>query len=80
MARLKEMLPFVGGARPQDVGQHRRLTVAVVLALLVGSLGHLGFLQRLPQPALLPQIAGAEHDQPVFGGITAVGRVEMPVA
>jgi len=42
MARLEEILPIVGGSRLQDIGQDGRLAVAVILALLVGALGHLG--------------------------------------
>ncbi len=80
MTRLKEHLPFVGGPRFQNIREDCGLAITITLALLVVPLGHVGPLQRLPQPALLPQIAGAEHYQPLLRGITAVGRVKMPVA
>ena len=39
-----------------------------------------GPLQHLPQPALLPQIAGADHDQPVLRLVAAVGGEGLLVA
>ena len=80
VARLQEFLPFVGGARQHDLGQHRDLAGVVGVALVVGLLDHLRAAEQRPQPALLAQVAGAEHHQPVLGLERAVGGVRMAVA
>ena len=79
--RLQECLPFVGGARQHDLFQHRDLAVVVGVALVVGLLDHVGAAEQRPKPALLTQVAGADHHQrAVLGLERAVGGVRMAVA
>ena len=75
VAGLQERLPFVGGAREHDLRQHGDLALVIGVALVVGALDHVGAPQHRPQPALLAQVAGAQHHQPVPGLERAVGGV-----
>ena len=54
--------------------------VVIGVALVVGLLDHVGTAEQRPQPALLAQVAGAQHHQPVLGLERAVGGVRMAVA
>ena len=67
VAGLQERLPFVGGAREHDLRQHGDLAPVIRVALVVGALDHVGAPQHGPQPALLAQVAGAQHHQPLPG-------------
>ena len=63
-----------------DLFEHGDLARVIRVAFVVGALDHVGPLQQRPQPALLAQIAGAQHHQPVLGLECAVGGVRMAVA
>src|SRR5262249_41621369 len=80
VARLQEGFPFVRGACEHDLAQHLCLTRSVSVALFIGLFDQVWTLEQRPQPALLSQVARAQHHQSVFGLIGAVGRMRMAVA
>ena len=79
MARLQKLLPFVRCARQHDLRKHGDLAIVISVALVVAALDHVGAPEHRPQPALLAQIAGAQHDESVLGLERAVGRMRMAV-
>ena len=52
----------------------------VRVALIVAALDHVRASERQPQAALLAQVAGAQHHQPILGLEGAVGGMRMAVA
>ena len=48
VARLQELLPFVGAARAHDLREDRDLAVMIRLALVVRALDHVGTPERQP--------------------------------
>src|SRR5437763_9163397 len=79
MARLQKLLPFVRCARQHDLRKHGDLAIVISVALVVAALDHVGAPEHRPQPALLAQIAGAQHDESVLGLERTVGRMRMAV-
>ena len=63
-----------------DLRQHGDLALVIGVALVVAALDHVGAPEQRPQAALLAQVAGAQHHQPVLGLEGAVGGVGMAVA
>src|SRR5260221_315301 len=73
MPALQDFLPFVGVAGLEYSSQPRVLAGMVLLTLVVGPLDQVGPLQPRPQPPLLAQIAGPDHQQAILGVVGAVG-------
>src|SRR5262245_2996737 len=80
VARLQELLPFIRRARQHDLRKHGDLAIMVGIALVVAALDHVRAPDHRPQPALLAQIAGPQHDEPVLGLEGPVRRMGMAVA